>query len=63
MPHSVNSSKEIDTGIDCLLLLAHFYGLPGEPNQLQHEFGASLADVFSDFLSGRYARQGGQHRL
>lgn len=41
MPHSVSLSKEIDTGIACLLLLARFYGVPCDPKQLQHEFGRS----------------------
>jgi len=41
VPHSVNATKEIDTGIACLLILARFYGLPCDPKQLQHEFGHS----------------------
>ena len=40
-PHSVNTAKEIDTGLVCLLMLARYFGVPAEYEQLQHEFGES----------------------
>ena len=38
-PHSINSPRDIDTGLACLALLARFFGLPADPGQLKHQFG------------------------
>ena len=36
--HSVNSTQSIDTGLACLVLLARFFGVPANAQQLQHQF-------------------------
>ena len=41
MPHSINKSKDVDSGLSCLLLLARYFGVPAEREQLKHEFGQS----------------------
>ncbi len=55
MPHSVNSKKGVDSGLACLLLLARFYGVPTEGEQLRHEFGQS-GQVFDEVTLLRVAR-------
>ncbi|MBI3574566.1 MAG: type I secretion system permease/ATPase, partial [Gammaproteobacteria bacterium] len=37
-PHSVNSTQSIDTGLACLVLLARFFGIPADAQQLRHQF-------------------------
>ena len=34
-------SQNIDTGLGCLLMLARYFGVPADPQQLHHEFGVS----------------------
>src|SRR5690606_2295979 len=36
---SVNSSALIDTGLNCLVAVARFHGVPAEVAQLSHAFG------------------------
>ena len=38
-PHSVTPPQESDTALACLVLLARFFGLPADAEQLKHEFG------------------------
>ena len=38
-PHSVQAAQQIDTGLVCLLMLARYFGVPAEYEQLHHEFG------------------------
>ena len=38
-PHAVNDAKGVDSGLACLLMLARFFGVPADAEQLQHEFG------------------------
>ena len=39
MPHDVAQRKALDTGLVSILLLARYFGVPADPEQLQHEFG------------------------
>ena len=39
MPHSVNAPHGSDTGLLSLLLLARYFGVPADGEQLKHEFG------------------------
>ncbi len=36
--HSVNSAQSVDTGLECLVLLARFFGIPADAQQLRHQF-------------------------
>ncbi|VAX12631.1 cyclolysin secretion ATP-binding protein [hydrothermal vent metagenome] len=38
MPHALNSPDNPDSGLACLLFLAHYFGVPADAEQLQHEF-------------------------
>ncbi len=40
-PHYIDAYQETDTGLACLLILARFFGVPGNVEQLKHEFGQS----------------------
>lgn len=40
MPHVAVSSSP-DTGLACIVLLARFFGLPADSQQIQHQFGQS----------------------
>ena len=40
-------SQNIDTGLGCLLMLARYFGVPADPQQLHHEFGVS-GKLFGD---------------
>lgn len=44
MPHSVDAPQSHDTGLASLLLLARFFGVPAEGEQLKHEYGESGKD-------------------
>ena len=33
--------QKIDTGLGCLLMLTHYFGIPADPHQLHYEFGVS----------------------
>ena len=46
-PHAVHSSKSIDTGLTCLVLLSRFFGIPADQDQLLHQFGRS-GEHFTD---------------
>jgi subfamily B ATP-binding cassette protein HlyB/CyaB len=37
-PHAIDGSGEVDTGLACLALLARFYGIAVNPDQLRHQF-------------------------
>lgn len=39
MPHSINKTENVDSGLVCLLLLARYFGVPADGDQLKHEFG------------------------
>lgn len=39
MPHSVSGDETLDTGIQCLVILARFQQVAADVNQLQHQFG------------------------
>lgn len=41
MPHSIETDRELDTGLACLVLLARFQGLPADPEHLAHQRGQS----------------------
>ena len=41
MPHSIESDKEVDSGLSCLVLLTRFHGLPADPDHLSHQRGQS----------------------
>ncbi len=41
MPHKESASKETDTGVACLVMMARLHGLPASPEQIQHQFGLS----------------------
>ncbi|MDH5570491.1 MAG: cysteine peptidase family C39 domain-containing protein, partial [Gammaproteobacteria bacterium] len=49
MPHAVYNTDNVDSGLACLLLLARYYGVPAEGEQLKHEF--AQADQPLDELS------------
>src|SRR5262245_62262117 len=38
---SAQSPQKIDTGLACLLMLTRYFGIPADPHQLYHEFGAA----------------------
>ena len=48
--------QKIDTGIDCLLMLTHYFGIPADPHQLHYEFGVS-APPFGDMDILRAAKR------
>ncbi len=56
MPHAVSASSDVDTGLACVVLLARFFGLPVDPNQLQHQFGQSgrLFDAADILLAAKH---------
>ncbi len=37
-PHSVSATQSVDTGLSCLVLLARFFGIPADAQQLRHQF-------------------------
>lgn len=41
MPHPIGGSSAVDTGLNCLGVLARFFNLPADAAQLQHQFGLS----------------------
>lgn len=56
MPHSIDNNKlPIDTGIQCLVLLARFHHVAADPDQLIHQFGHS-GRVFNEECLLRAAR-------
>jgi subfamily B ATP-binding cassette protein HlyB/CyaB len=56
MPHPQQLSQEIDTGLVCLLILARYFGLAADAEQLTHAFGAS-GRTFGDTEVLRAARR------
>ena len=38
MPHALDTPDNLDTGLSCLLFLAHYFGIPADAGQLRHEF-------------------------
>ena len=44
-PQGGAPTGEIDTGLVCLLILARFYGVPADGEQLRHLFGRELHPV------------------
>ncbi|MEQ6343026.1 MAG: type I secretion system permease/ATPase [Gammaproteobacteria bacterium] len=56
MPHAVSASSDVDTGLACVVLLARFFGLPIDPNQLQHQFGQTgrLFDATDILLAAKH---------
>ncbi len=38
MPYALNYPENPDAGLACLLFLAHYFGVPADAGQLQHEF-------------------------
>ncbi len=38
MPHALNNPENPDSGLSCLLFLAHYFGVPADAGQLRHEF-------------------------
>lgn len=41
-PHAItNTANEVDSGLACLVLLARFFGVAAEAEQLRHQFGES----------------------
>ncbi|MEJ2611517.1 MAG: type I secretion system permease/ATPase [Candidatus Thiodiazotropha sp.] len=55
MPHSTNQPQATDTGLECLVLLARFHGLPADTEHLQHQFGQNgqLFDATAIQRAGR----------
>jgi subfamily B ATP-binding cassette protein HlyB/CyaB len=45
VPHSIESDREVDSGLAVLVLLACFHGLPADPDHLSHQRGAT--ELFS----------------
>jgi subfamily B ATP-binding cassette protein HlyB/CyaB len=39
MPHQAETNKDVDTGLACLVLLAKFYGLPADSEQIKRQYG------------------------
>ena len=37
-PHPAPSPQEADSGLACLVLLARYFGIPANPEPLQHQF-------------------------
>jgi subfamily B ATP-binding cassette protein HlyB/CyaB len=40
-PHASEEARRVDTGLACLSLLARFYGIAADPEQLKHQFVVS----------------------
>ncbi|OGI66405.1 MAG: peptidase C39 [Candidatus Muproteobacteria bacterium RBG_16_60_9] len=40
-PHATNTSQPDDSGLSCLVLLARFFGVPVDAEQLKHQFAES----------------------
>src|SRR5262244_1294749 len=40
-PHPTPSPQEVDTGLVCLLILARYFGIAADGEQLRHELGLS----------------------
>ncbi len=39
MPHQAETNTDIDTGLACLVLLAKYFGLPADADQLKRQYG------------------------
>lgn len=51
MLHSAGEQTEIDSGIYCLGMLAHYHQLAAGPEQLKHQFGTSENSLDSTDLA------------
>jgi subfamily B ATP-binding cassette protein HlyB/CyaB len=40
-PHAIDPAQSLDSGVACLALLARFYGIAVDPEQLRHQFAES----------------------
>lgn len=47
MPHSTDTEKPTDTGLECLIMLARYHQVAADPDQIRHQFGSSN-DLFND---------------
>jgi ATP-binding cassette, subfamily B, bacterial HlyB/CyaB len=58
MPHSTNTNPPLDTGLQCLVLLARFQQIAADPDQLQHQFGRSDSTLSNQDLvrAARYLK-------
>lgn len=56
MPHGVSKEDETDTGLTCLALVARFFGVAADIDQLRHQFARSKEPVTPDSLirAGRH---------
>jgi subfamily B ATP-binding cassette protein HlyB/CyaB len=56
MPHQVSNKDIPDTGLTCLVLVARFFGVAADTEQLRHQFSNSKQPVSSDGLirAGRH---------
>src|SRR6185312_12762341 len=47
------STRSVDSGLECLLLIAALHGVAADPHELRHEFGHEQFSAFTILLAAR----------